>query len=299
MNEDLLDLPGMQQVLAAGQVDPPRPDVVAAARAAVHQTVRHEQAVVLGAMRARRRRRMLLGGIAAASVVALVLAVPTIGVNGHRGASAEAATFLRGVATTAAAQQSASTETPYWYSHSRVTSDGKTKDRQIWLGRTASGRLVETAPDGSLDAPPLDGPAVFPMGSKSVDWAGLDALPTDPSELTKVLRKGAHGAGPDDDSEMFTIVGDLLRESPASPALRSALYGVAAEVPGVQLVGEVRDATGRHGTAIERSQGSGGLLRYVIDPSDGRLLEEREAGLVITYVEQGPVPSSESTLSQS
>lgn len=32
-------------------------------------------------------------------------------------------------------------------------------------------------------------------------------------------------------AELFVVVGDLLRESPASPALREALYDVAAPVP--------------------------------------------------------------------
>ena len=108
---------------------------------------------------------------------------------------------------------------------------------------------------------------------------------------------------------MFTIVGDLLRESPAPPALRRALWEVAATIPGVQLVGPVTDAAGRAGVAVER-----GRARYVLDPSDGRLLEESEgspsdanivqrdsAGNVIgvqrryfrtTYLEQGPANSA-------
>ena len=98
---------------------------------------------------------------------------------------------------------------------------------------------------------------------------------------------------------MFTIVGDLLRESPASPALPAALYRVAADVPGVRLVGTVRDAAGRQGTAIERKQGPGDAVLYVIDPSDGRLLEEQETGLVMTYLEHGPVPTISSVPGES
>src|SRR5437899_11691034 len=130
MTVDLLDLPGIHEVLATGQVDRPRADVVAAAQTAVHEAIRSEQAVVFGAMRGRRRKRMLVGGVAAVSAVALVHAVPTLGVNGHRGSSAEAATFLRGVATTAAVQSSAPADAAYWYFRSTMTSDGKTKDRQ-------------------------------------------------------------------------------------------------------------------------------------------------------------------------
>jgi hypothetical protein len=45
-------------------------------------------------------------------------------------------------------------------------------------------------------------------------------------------------------------VGDLLRESDASPELRAALFKVAAGIPGVKLLGTVTDSDGRSGTAI-------------------------------------------------
>ena len=132
-----------------------------------------------------------------------------------------------------------------------------------------------------------------------MSWDELYALPTEPSALESRLRKGIHGAGPDDDSELFTIVGDLLRESPAPHALRKALWEVAAKVPGVRLVGTVTDSAGRSGIAVER-----GDQRYVLDPSDGRLLEESQgadgpvaeapggAGWTGTYLEQGPAETA-------
>jgi hypothetical protein len=41
---------------------------------------------------------------------------------------------------------------------------------------------------------------------------------------------------------------------PAPPALREALYEVAANLPGVKLVGHYKDALGRIGTAVEQSE---------------------------------------------
>jgi hypothetical protein len=71
--------------------------------------------------------------------------------------------------------------------------------------------------------------------------------------------------------EEFVEVGDLLRESPAPPALREALYEVAANIPGVVVKGHYTDALGRTGIAVERN---GEAL--VIDPGNGQLLADIE-----------------------
>jgi hypothetical protein len=131
------------------------------------------------------------------------------------------------------------------------------------------------------------GVALFPAGAGGVSWDGLWYLPTDPAKLDQLLSSGINGAGPDDDSEMFVIVGDLLRESPAPPALRKALWEVAATIPGITLVGEVTDHAGRAGVAVERHG-----TRYVLDPSDGRLLEEGSGDWQSTYLSQGPADSA-------
>lgn len=72
-----------------------------------------------------------------------------------------------------------------------------------------------------------------------------------------------------------------------------------AKVPGVALVGAVKDSSGRSGIAIRRGDQS-----YVVDPGDGRLLEESkgiskatpEAPSVArwraTYLEQGPAETA-------
>ena len=133
------------------------------------------------------------------------------------------------------------------------------------------------------------GSTVFPAGSIGLTWDQLYALPTNPGALERDLRRDIKGAGPDDNSELFTIVGDLLRESPAPPALRKALWEVASRIPGVILVGAVTDSAGRAGVAVER-----GGQRYVLDPDDGRLLEESDGGSAwrATYLEQGPTNSA-------
>jgi len=117
--------------------------------------------------------------------------------------------------------------------------------------------------------------------------------------LDAQLRAGIKGTGNGDDAELFVIVGDLLRESPASPALREALWEVAARIPGVTLVGATTDSAGRAGVAVARDD-----RRYILDPNDGRLLEEWEGSAEAvpetpggtafraTYLEQGPTDSA-------
>jgi len=142
--------------------------------------------------------------------------------------------------------------------------------------------------------------AVIPLQDgrfAGLGWDELYALPTEPGALESRLRAARLDGMRDSDTELFALVGDLLRESPAPPALRQALWQVVARVPGVSLVGAVKDSTGRPGMAIERAEHG-----YVLDPSAGRLLEEYIGGSKpggaswrATYLEQGPAASAPRT----
>jgi hypothetical protein len=76
--------------------------------------------------------------------------------------------------------------------------------------------------------------------------------------------------------EMLVLVGDLLRETTAPPPLRAALYEVAARIPGVQLVGAVRDPAGRRGVAVALVDEQGIRSELVFDPETSALLAERD-----------------------
>jgi hypothetical protein len=246
--------------------------------------------VRLAEVRRRRRRRALATGLVAGAASLALVAVPTLG-SAPR-ASAEAAQVLLRAGTAAGAQVADWQDAPYWRSVSTYSRGGQEHGREIWLGHRTNGALK----DEGIDVVPKDpsgpgvvplGGALFPTGGTSVTWDGLWELPTEAAALERRLRDGIHGAGPDDDTELFVIVGDLLRESPAPPALRKALWQVAARVPGIELVGAVTDHAGRAGVAVERHG-----TRYVLDPDDGRLLEEVSSGWRATYLEQGPADSA-------
>ncbi len=183
----------------------------------------------------------------------------------------------------------------YWHSVSSYRKgSGPLVRREVWAGHHAIGGLL----DSRLSS------AVIPLKDgrfAGFGWDELYALPTESLALESRLRDTRLDGMRDADTELFALVGDLLRESPAPPALRRALWEVVARVPGVSLVGALKDSTGQPGVAIERGEHG-----YVLDPVSGRLLEEcigpkpvsdspGGASWRATYLEQGPAVTAPAT----
>jgi hypothetical protein len=139
------------------------------------------------------------------------------------------------------------------------------EQREIWIGADGSGRIRETASDPAFPSAKdrhnwialgkpklLTGPSDdhFGPGGLSDGPVDLSKLPTDPAQLAALISSRKIEGGPPGPAEDFVQVGDLLRESDASPALRAALFKVAAGIPGVKLLGTVTDSDGRPGIAI-------------------------------------------------
>ncbi len=255
-------------------------------------------AVIERGERLRRQRRTRRVAVTASIAAATLLVVPVMSVTGHRPLSTSAADgFLNSVADTAAAQQAVdASKAPYWYTKTAVVYGSQHFTRESWLGHYGPGRLIQN--DGSVGATSLD-TAVFPAGSTSLSWDQLFALPRNPDALYDWLKQAVGQAGHDVDSEMFVAVGDLLRESPAPPTLRQALYKVAAKIPNVDLTADVKDALGRQATIVSRADPDGtGIVRYFIDARTGALLEEQDinadgsTGFQSTVVTSGPVDST-------
>jgi hypothetical protein len=196
-------------------------------------------------------------------------------------------------ATAAGAQPGGWPDAAYWRTSSSYhQGTGATMRREIWMGHTATGALKDSRFGSgvtSLEVAFFDG----------FTWDQLYALPTDSRALESTLRATRLNGGRDDNSELFTLVGSLIAESPAPPALRKALWEIAARIPGVTLVGAVKDSIGRPGMEIRR-----GFEGYVLDPKDGQLLERYEGTSApapespggtswrATYLERGPVDSA-------
>jgi hypothetical protein len=168
------------------------------------------------------------------------------------------------------------------------------RERQIWIAPDGSGRIREVA-----------GRARFLSGAQRAAWVAAGSprlpsvarasdetftphqlryfrsvsLPTDPKELRRLIeaRKIPGIGGPPGEAETFELIGEMLRETDLRPTLRAAIYEVCAELPGIQLLGPVRDPAGRQGTGVAFTDRSRGIRHELIfDPADSALLGERE-----------------------
>ncbi len=130
--------------------------------------------------------------------------------------------------------------------------------QQAWIAANGSGLVQATIGPSSFTSasdrtvcakmpPPARGtsrtwsaPGCYPISPVK----DMGALSTNPRRLLRQIG-GARPSGAD-----FEEIGDLLRQTDASPALRAALYRAAALIPGVRLLGTVKDHIGRTGLGV-------------------------------------------------
>jgi hypothetical protein len=276
--QQTLVVPGWQALVAAGQVDPFDPaatSATTAALAAVETAMRHDTAVAIGTVRGRRRRRVILAlaaCAAVAAVAAVALAAPTIGIGGNPpAATATAATFLTEVATAQAAQPAPAAG--YLRIDTEEFHAGAGASRlTVWYGR---GDVAVAQNGGPVHHKTVT--MTFGFADPRIDPAGLDALAGDPA--TVKARLYASTTDGDRDGQVFRTIGELLTRSPVRPATRAVLYQIAAEIPGVRLVGDSTDSRGRRGTAVART-GADVSTRFVIDPASAAMLETTETSTI-------------------
>jgi hypothetical protein len=140
--------------------------------------------------------------------------------------------------------------------------------REMWVAPDGSGRHREI--DGHLQFATVADAAYFyhtlrnqpdilngHSGDSTVDPGGapyldLSNYPTDPAKLKQRLQRRnlPEFSAPRGDADTFLIIGELLSYSYAPPTVRSALYKVASQLPGVQLIGPTHDQLGRPGIGV-------------------------------------------------
>jgi hypothetical protein len=269
------------------------------------------------------RRRFALGATALAATACVAAAVVLFG-TGTAGPSPAAAAVLRHAARTAAQQPATDPPAPgqFVYTKSEGTFvDGaqtnnqtisfyETDTREAWIGPDGSGRLRGTASPPTF-VTPADRAAWIAAGKPrlsgnphsdetyragGLSYLDLSKLPSDPAQLKQLIEERKIEGGPPGDAETFTIIGDLLRETYASPGVRSALYTIASELPGVELVGAVHDPLGRSGTAVAYVA-HGSRDELIFDPHTSALLAERQVATDGSYVPVGTVLESNAFIS--
>ena len=143
-----------------------------------------------------------------------------------------------------------------------------------WIGNGVSGRLAWL--NGRF-ASSLPLPEAIVAGY-GLTWAKLQRLPTAPGQLQADLVKVVRSSGAPEPLAAFefSLIANLLARAPGSPALRSALYQVAARLPGLALVLHAHDLIGRAAAEVyvPRQQANiptGQALYF--DPSTGAALD--------------------------
>lgn len=261
-----------------------------------------------------RRHRRALVGSSAAALLALALATglsPLVIGNNSSAAAAE----LQRLAHVAAANGFTTPLALGQYEYTMSVSQGQetfadkpqfvvnfTDHRQIWIGADGSGRIVETYSDFVLPTP-ADHANWVAQGQPNLAGGGTNGgtndtnhtygagqlsggptnewkLPTDVATLSGLIANRSIESGPVGPAEDFVQVGDLLRETNAPAALRSALFQVASQIPGVQLLGSLATPQGATGVGLgyaepAQSDGRYEISELVFDPTTSQLIGEQ------------------------
>lgn len=187
------------------------------------------------------------------------------------------------------------------------------RTREVWIGADGSGRLRETSGHPIFPGPgdraaweAAGSPALNErtsdrrFGPGGLHLPDLAGLPTDPDDLYERVREQADEADVPTNVEMLVVVGDLLRETAAPPALRAALYRVAARIEGIELIGRVTDRAGRAGIAVGITSDYTGTRErkiLIFDPKTSTLLSERTVLLEhVNWLDADPPVVSGDTL---
>jgi len=155
-------------------------------------------------------------------------------------------------------------------------------EQQAWeaagspnLGGLRTGIYSGTFPTRTLPVgvTAIDGP----NGEYLLPYPSSTNVPTSPMALKRYLNRYDNN-GVSSDPTSALLIASTIFEKGASPALRSALFKVIEQLPGVTVVGPTKDEAGRSGLGIAINSRSslytGGNTRYVLifDPNTSAVL---------------------------
>ncbi|WP_028049467.1 hypothetical protein [Cellulomonas sp. URHD0024] len=252
-----------------------------------------------------RRRRLLRRSASAGALTAVLVVGGAVAVQSWPVRAASVAPAASAQATSP--DEAGWPDANFWHQAYEYGVDGATHRAETWLPHHGDGALRSlgldlaaphrgdgaTVRDGDLSKAELitrNAFATLPdpanCGGKPVDidWDALYALPTTPDALGERLA-ACYTPAPSvtRDQVVASKVFNLV-QSPASPALRRALWSVFSGLDGVVVTPEVTDSHGRSGTRYGWDADS----FTIVDPSDGHLLELKDPDTHVVYLEQGP-----------
>jgi hypothetical protein len=154
------------------------------------------------------------------------------------------------------------------------------RDRENWI---KAGRQGATGQHGPSQQP-MDAIHQYYIGDEKFTTAQLLAFDPTPQQLFDRLRSRVGDRGQSPDGEVFVEIADALREAPQTPRLRAVLYRALALVPGVQLLGNVKDRLGRSAIGVAFTEHTGMRQELLFDPDTAEVLNERQ---VVAHPVQG------------
>jgi hypothetical protein len=162
--------------------------------------------------------------------------------------------------------------------------EGGRVDVETWWATDGSGRLERdtTTPAYGVRPSGTWGPGEFP------GLEDISGLSTDPNELAVQLgvRSAPGGASPQPDvtpepgqtaesGGLWRAVTALMEMPNAEPALRAALFEVAADIPGVEVIRDAQDPVGRDALML-RISSEGADKQLFFDPQTHQLMANVE-----------------------
>jgi hypothetical protein len=148
-----------------------------------------------------------------------------------------------------------------------------------WFGFSFSSSCASSGP-ALHKADPRDwGQRRFDVEGRDLTITELARLPADPAALRAFLL--APYPASYQQSHPVQLVQRLFGEAadltaaPVQPAVRAAVYRLLAGLPGIEVLGPVRDAIGRTGTALAIPDGQV-LHELIIDPRTGAVLDTQD-----------------------
>lgn len=130
--------------------------------------------------------------------------------------------------------------------------------QESWTGQRGSQGFLTTvngSAGGTSGRDPR--PSAAEPGIRHPSWAWLQSLPVDPQALLEILYAESAYLKSEPDVSAFSAIGRLLSSTVLPPAAEAALYWAAALIPGVTLIPETTDMTGRAGFGIALADSDG------------------------------------------
>jgi RNA polymerase sigma-70 factor (ECF subfamily) len=133
-----------------------------------------------------------------------------------------------------------------------------TRVQESWRGQRISMGFITKSDASTVSGGAGSGfAAAAKPGIMNPSYAWLQSLPTDPHQLQHILYDQSAYLGGDRNVSAFSAIGRLLSSTVLPPAAQAAIYWTAALIPGVTLIPETTDMTGRAGFGIALADESG------------------------------------------